>query len=154
MSSVSAGLLLYRFGDRGLELLLVHPGGPFWRNKDEGAWTIPKGELGAGEDALAAARREFHEETGFSASGPFIALGTVRLKSGKLIHAWACEGDVEPAELRSNTFIVEWPPRSGRRAEFPEIDRAQFFTPDEARKKLNLAQVPLVDELVKKLAGG
>lgn len=154
MSKTSAGLLMFRVRGERLELLLVHPGGPFFRNKDEGAWSIPKGELAAGEDPLAAARREFTEETGFVAQGPFIELSPVRLKSGKTVLAWACEGDCDPAQIRSNTFTIEWPPRSGRKAEFPEVDRADFFDVETAKRKLNPAQVPLVDELVRKRGRG
>lgn len=150
MSKVSAGILLFRVREEKLELLLVHPGGPLWRNKDDGAWTIPKGEIDPGEDAIAAAQREFTEETGTTVEGPFLELVPVRLKSGKTVRAWACEGDLDPAEIRSNTFKMEWPPRSGKEREFPEIDRAAFFEPDEARLKLNPGQAPLVDDLLRK----
>ena len=150
MSKISAGILLFRVRREKLELLLVHPGGPLWRNKDDGAWTIPKGEIDPGEDALDAAQREFAEETGSTVAGPFIELVPVRLKSGKTVRAWACEGDLDPAQIRSNTFRMEWPPRSGKEREFPEIDRAEFFDVDEARKKLNPGQAPLVDDLLRK----
>lgn len=130
-----------------LEVLLVHPGGPLWRNRDEGAWTIPKGEFVAPEEPLAAARREFAEETGLHPEGPFVALTPVRQKAGKLVHAWAFAGDCAPATLRSNTFTMEWPPRSGKFASFPEVDRAEFFTLAAARRKMNPAQVALLDEL-------
>jgi predicted NUDIX family NTP pyrophosphohydrolase len=150
MSKISAGILLFRVRREKLELLLVHPGGPLWRNKDDGAWTIPKGEIDPGEDALDAAQREFAEETGSTVAGPFIELVAVRLKSGKTVRAWACEGDLDPAQIRSNTFRMEWPPRSGKEREFPEIDRAEFFDVDEARKKLNPGQAPLVDDLLRK----
>jgi predicted NUDIX family NTP pyrophosphohydrolase len=147
---LSAGLLVYRRRPH-LEVLLVHPGGPFFARKDDGAWSIPKGEVAPEEDLLSAARREVTEETGYVASGPFIELGPVRQKGGKLIRAWACEGDLEPGAIVSNTFSIEWPPRSGRRAEFPEVDRAAFFDLQTARRKLNAAQVLLLDELAGKL---
>ncbi len=143
----SAGLLVVRVRGGRLEVLLAHPGGPFWAKKDEGAWTIPKGELEPGEDALAAARREFEEETGTRPEGPFARLPPARQKGGKLVYAWACEGDLDPDAIRSNTFTIEWPPRSGQRREFPEIDRAGFFRLDEARRKLNPAQAPWLDEV-------
>ncbi len=143
----SAGLLLVRVRESRLEVLLAHPGGPFFAKKDEGAWTIPKGELEPGEDELAAARREFEEETGVRPEGPFAKLETVRQKGGKVVHAWACLGDCDPEAIESNTFTLEWPPRSGRRREFPEIDRAAFFPLDEARRKLNAAQCRWLDEV-------
>ncbi len=146
MSRTSAGLLIYRRLGSKLEVLLVHPGGPFWRNKDQGAWSIPKGEADDAEDLLAAARREFHEETGFQPDGPFLPLSPVRQKSGKTVHAWAIEGDLDPAAVRSNTFTMEWPPKSGKKTEFPEVDRAAFFDPETARQKINPAQAPLLDE--------
>src|SRR5262245_50830155 len=123
---ISAGLLLFRRTPSGLEVFLAHPGGPFWAKRDAGAWSIPKGLVDAGEEPLQAARREFQEETGISPEGPFQALGSVRLKSGKLVHAWACEGDADPAQVRSNTIRVEWPPRSGRWLTIPEIDRCEW----------------------------
>ncbi len=147
MPTLSAGLLMYRTRDGERQVLLVHPGGPFWRNKDAGSWTIPKGEVAPGEDPLAAAIREFEEETGLKPAGPFTELGTVKQKSGKLVQAWAFAGDCDPATLRSNTFQVEWPPRSGRFATFPEIDQARFFTLSEARQKINSAQAELLDRL-------
>lgn len=144
----SAGILLYRRGDDGLAVLLVHPGGPFWARRDAGAWSIPKGEYGQGEEALAAARREFEEELGTPApEGEPIDLGEVRQKSGKLVHVWALEGDLDAASINSNTFTLEWPPRSGRTAEFPEVDRAEWFSLGQARDKLNPAQVTLLDRL-------
>jgi predicted NUDIX family NTP pyrophosphohydrolase len=144
----SAGLLMYRRTDAGsLEVLLAHPGGPFWRNKDEGAWTVPKGEYEESEDALAAAMREFGEETGFAVSPPFIPLGEIVQKSGKRITAWAFAGDCDPARLRSNTFECEWPPRSGRRQNFPEIDRVEWLSLAAARVKINSAQVALLERL-------
>jgi predicted NUDIX family NTP pyrophosphohydrolase len=130
-----------------VEVLIVHPGGPFWRNKDAGAWTIPKGEIGAGEDPLVAARREFVEETGIEPTPPFLELGSVRQKSGKEVIAWAFEGDCDPAQIRSNEFELEWPPRSGRVARFPEIDRAGFFEIEAARRMLNPAQCAFLDAL-------
>jgi predicted NUDIX family NTP pyrophosphohydrolase len=148
MKKKSAGLLMYRCRPEGVvEVLLAHPGGPFWRNKDEGAWTIPKGEYEAPEEPLAAAQREFAEETGFAAAPPFIALGEVVQKSGKHIMAWAFAGDCDPAQLHCNTFELEWPPHSGRWQTCPEIDRVQWFEPDEARRKILPAQRPLLDRL-------
>lgn len=152
MAKVSAGLLMYRRRGGRVEVLLVHPGGPFWRNKDAGAWSIPKGEVQAGEDPLAAARREFEEELGLRAEGPFTQLSPVKQRGGKVVHAWAFEGDCDPAAIRSNTFTTEWPPRSGRMAEFPEIDRAEFFTLAEALDKVNPAQAGLIDQLGRLLA--
>jgi predicted NUDIX family NTP pyrophosphohydrolase len=149
MAGSSAGLLMYRMKRGALQVLLVHPGGPYWRKKDEGAWTIPKGEIDDDEDALDAARREFEEERGLRPEGPFIALTPVKQKGGKVVHAWAFAGDCDPGRLRSNTFELEWPPRSGRRREFPEVDRAEFFEVDEARTKMNPAQVALVEQLVR-----
>lgn len=145
----SAGILLYRGHGRELEVLLVHPGGPLWARKDAGAWTIPKGEFGDDEEPLDAACREFAEETGQQLTGPFQPLTPVRQRGGKVVHAWACRGEFDPASLRSNTFEIEWPPRSGRRASFPEVDRAEFFTIAAARAKINPAQVALLDELAR-----
>jgi predicted NUDIX family NTP pyrophosphohydrolase len=147
MPKLSAGILLYRRHPDGLQVFLVHPGGPFWRNKDEGAWTIPKGEVGPGEDYLAAAVREFAEETGTTLTGNFVPLKHVTQKGGKVVHAWAIEGDLDPATIQSNTFEMEWPPKSGKRATFPEVDRAAFFDLATARKKINAAQVGLLEEL-------
>jgi predicted NUDIX family NTP pyrophosphohydrolase len=144
----SAGILLHRRGGDGLEVLLVHPGGPFWASKDAGAWSIPKGEHDDGEDAQACALREFAEETGSAPEpGELTDLGTVRQKSGKLVRAWALEGDLDPATIRSNTFVAEWPPRSGRLQEFPEVDRAAWFSLDEARERINPAQAAFLDRL-------
>jgi predicted NUDIX family NTP pyrophosphohydrolase len=145
----SAGLMMYRRAGGRLEVLLVHPGGPFFRSKDAGAWTIPKGEPAEGEDALAAARREFREETGFDvpAGAACHALGDVKQKGGKVVQAWAFEGDCDPARCVSNTFRMEYPPRSGKFQEFPEVDKAAFFAPEEARAKINPAQAPLIDRL-------
>jgi predicted NUDIX family NTP pyrophosphohydrolase len=146
--TTSAGLLMYRRTPDGvLQVLLAHPGGPFWRNKDDGAWTLPKGEYEAPEEALAAARREFAEETGFDAPGPYLPLGEVKQKSGKRVAAWAFRGDCDPAALRCNSFEVEWPPKSGKRQSFPEIDRAAWFALDEARAKILPAQRELLDRL-------
>lgn len=144
---VSAGLLMYRLREGELEVLLVHPGGPWWRGKDLGAWSIPKGKIEKGEAPLDAACREFKEETGLAPTGPFHELGTVRQKSGKRVHAWAFAGDADPTGLKSNTFEEEWPPRSGRMQTFHEIDAAEFFDIPAARKKINPGQVPLLDEL-------
>jgi predicted NUDIX family NTP pyrophosphohydrolase len=147
MPKVSAGLLMYRERGGQLEVLLVHPGGPFWAKKDLGAWSLPKGEVGPGEDALATAQREFEEETGIQPRGAFIGLGSVTQKSGKTVQAWAFQGDSDPAAARSNTFMLEWPPRSGKIQEFPEIDRAGFFAIEQAKKKINPAQVTLLERL-------
>jgi predicted NUDIX family NTP pyrophosphohydrolase len=136
---------MYRKRAGRLEVFLVHPGGPFWAKKDAGAWTIPKGEIGEGEDALDAARRETAEETGFTPEGAFTALPQIRQKAGKIVLAWAVEADCDPAALRSNLFSMEYPPRSGRMAEFPEVDRGAWFTLAEARDKLLEAQRPLLD---------
>jgi predicted NUDIX family NTP pyrophosphohydrolase len=146
-SKQSAGLLMVRPRGERLEVLLVHPGGPFWSKRDAGAWTIPKGEFDEGEDPLDAARREFEEETGVRPEGRFRPLGCVKQKAGKVVHAWAFEGDCDPAAIRSSNFTLEWPPRSGRMAEFPEVDRAEFFGLDEARRRINPAQAALLDEV-------
>lgn len=147
MPKVSAGLLMYRVREGELEFLLVHPGGPFWKNKDAGAWTIPKGEIQAGEEPLNTALREFEEELGSQAEGKFIELKPVTQKGGKLVHAWAVEGDLDPAHIQSNTFEMEWPPRSGKFQTFPEVDRAEFFRMAEAREKINPAQWAFLEEL-------
>ena len=144
----SAGLLMFRQRAGVLEVLLGHPGGPYWAGRDDGAWTIPKGGLHDGEEPLEAAVREFREETGFSPAGPFTPIGYVTLKSGKRVHAWAVEGDCDPATVRSETTTVEWPPKSGRRLEVPEIDRAAFFSIADARRAINPAQVPLLGRLI------
>lgn len=144
---------MFRWNGNGLELLLVHPGGPFFRNKDAGAWTIPKGEAAPDEDLLTRAQIEFEEELGFAASGDWIALGSIKQKGGKVVHAWAFEGDLAPDfVLRSSQFEIEWPPRSGRRAKFPEVDQASFFEEKVARAKINAAQLPLIDRLREHLA--
>jgi len=142
---------MYRRRDGSLEVFLVHPGGPFWAKKDLGSWTIPKGEYLEGEDPLQAAQREFQEETGFTAGGSFIALGDLKQPSGKILTAWAFEGDCDPAQLKSNTFPLEWPPRSGRQTEFPEIDRGAWFPIEAAREKLLPGQRPLLDGLLRSL---
>ena len=147
MAKISAGLLMYRRREGGLDVFLVHPGGPFWARKDAGAWSIPKGEIDPAEEPLAAARREFTEETGHSAEGRFRPLPPITQAGGKVVQAWAVEGDVDPAALRSNTFTIEWPPRSGRQQNFPEVDRAAWFPIDVARRKINPAQAALLDEL-------
>jgi len=140
---------MYRLRDGQREVFLVHPGGPFWAKKDLGSWTIPKGEFLEGEDPLHAAQREFQEETGFTPEGSFIALGDLKQPSGKILTAWAFEGDCDPTQLKSNTFLLEWPPRSGRQAEFPEIDRGAWFAIETAREKLLPGQRPLLDRLVR-----
>ncbi|MFN3148538.1 NUDIX domain-containing protein [Bremerella sp.] len=151
-SKLSAGLLMFRRCEAEVQVLLAHPGGPYFRKKDAGAWSIPKGEVEDGEEYLATAQREFHEETGFTATGPFIELTPIKQKGGKTVHAWGFEGDCDPAAIISNTFPMEWPPKSGRQVEFPEIDRAEFFDLTTARQKINAAQAALLDELAEKLA--
>jgi predicted NUDIX family NTP pyrophosphohydrolase len=150
---LSAGILVYRQEDDGLRVLLAHPGGPFWRNKDAGAWSIPKGEIAEGEDHLGAAVREFEEETGIGLSGDFLPLGEIKQKGGKVVRAWAHEAAIDPHAIKSNTFEIEWPPRSGRRESVPEIDRAEWFDLAEARQKILPSQVPLLDRLVAAKAG-
>jgi predicted NUDIX family NTP pyrophosphohydrolase len=147
MPRVSAGLLMYRFQEGRLQVLLAHPGGPFFKNKDDGAWTVPKGEIEPGEDLLEAAKREFEEETGVTPTGPFTALSPIKQKGGKIVHAWAFKGDCDPGAIVSNTFRMEWPPKSGRQIEFPEMDRADFFDVSAARQKIKAAQMPLVEEI-------
>jgi predicted NUDIX family NTP pyrophosphohydrolase len=149
---ISAGILLYRYSGEILEVFLVHPGGPYWRGKDAGAWSIPKGELEEGDDALAAAQREFLEETGSRASGEFIPLDPLRLKSGKIVHAWALRGDIDASAILSNTFSMEWPPRSGRQQEFPEVDRGGWFTMEAAREKILPGQLGFIDQLQEHLS--
>ncbi len=147
-SRTSAGILLYRRSSGRLEVLLAHPGGPFFARKDAGHWTIPKGEVDPGEAPLDVARREFEEETGHPApSGVFLDLGSIVQTGGKVVHAWAAEGDLDPAAAVSNTFELEWPPRSGRMQTFPEVDRVEWFTTDEARNRIRTTQAPLVDRL-------
>jgi predicted NUDIX family NTP pyrophosphohydrolase len=146
MPKQSAGLLMFRRTTGVIEVLLAHPGGPFWAKKDDGAWTIPKGDVEGG-DLLAAAKREFVEETSLPLGEVFVELGEVRLKSGKRVHAWAFEGDPDLAQFASNTFALEWPPRSGNVQQFPEIDRVQFFALEDARRKLNAEQGELLSRL-------
>jgi predicted NUDIX family NTP pyrophosphohydrolase len=150
-ANVSAGLLLFRRRAGRLEVFLAHPGGPFWANRDDGVWTLPKGLVAGGEDLLAAARREFEEETGIRPTGPFLPLGQVRQKSGKVVHAWAWEGDADPEKVRSNTMRLEWPRGSGRWLVFPEVDRCAWFDPAQAREKLIAAQAAFVDRLAAEL---
>lgn len=156
MSKRSAGLLMYRKAESGaecgIEVFLVHPGGPLWHKKDKGAWTLPKGEYDDGEDALRAAMREFEEETGFAAGTNFIELSSIRQKSGKIVMAWAFEGDCDPSTLVSNTCEIEWPPRSGRRIEIPEVDRGRWFELHSAREFLRKEQEPFLDRLRRALA--
>jgi predicted NUDIX family NTP pyrophosphohydrolase len=147
MAKISAGLVLYRRRAGGLEIFLVHPGGPFWAKKDAGAWSIPKGEAAPGEDLLARARTEFAEETGFVPAGEFRPLTPIRQAGGKTVHAWAVEGEADPAAIRSNSFTLEWPPRSGQMREFPEVDRADWFSLAAAREKIIAGQIGLLDEL-------
>jgi predicted NUDIX family NTP pyrophosphohydrolase len=154
MPKRSAGILMFRRRGGELEVLLMHPGGPFWAKKDDGAWSIPKGLFEPGEDALAAARREFAEETGLDPSGDFVPLGTFRQPSGKMIVAYAVSGDFDLAGFRSNRFEIEWPPRSGHLQSFPEADRAGWFTLGQARHKLNKGQVAIVEALAKHLGTG
>lgn len=151
MPKVSAGLLMCRIRDGALQFLLAHPGGPFWKDRDAGAWTIPKGEIQQGEEPLAAAQREFEEEVGFKPRGRFIELAPITQKSGKIVHAWAFEGDCDPARFRSNTFKMEWPPHSGKFEDCPEVDRAGFFGMEEAKGKINPAQIPLLVEATQRL---
>ena len=138
---------MYRRRASGLEVFLVHPGGPFWARKDVGAWSIPKGEIEPGEAPIDAARREFAEETGSVVAGVFAPLGWVRMRSGKVVHAWAVEGEIDADTIRSNVFTLEWPPRSGRQRQYPEADRAAWFPLDEARRRILAAQSPLIDSL-------
>src|SRR5436189_1655275 len=154
MTKQSAGVLVYRTRNNLVEVLLVHPGGPFWAKKDEGAWSIPKGELGEGEEPLACALRELGEELGGSFSlspEELIELGSVRQKAGKIVHCWAAPGEFDPASLHSNTFTMEWPPRSGTEREFPEVDRAEWFGLEQAREKINPAQAEFLDRLAANL---
>ncbi len=155
MAKLSAGLLLVRRRSGGVEVFLVHPGGPFWAKKDEGAWSIPKGEYDPGEDALAAATREYEEETGLPPpqdTATYRALEPMKQPSGKVIAAWVVEGDCDPSAIRSNTFTMEWPPHSGKTQEFPEVDRAGWFSIEEARRKILKGQRGFLDQLVKPLA--
>jgi predicted NUDIX family NTP pyrophosphohydrolase len=152
-SKQSAGILLFRENKAGLEVFLVHPGGPFWKNKDEGVWSIPKGELNEHEESLPAAIREFFEETGVLLSGEFIPLNPVRLKSGKKVFAWALEKDIDAENILSNNFEIEWPPKSGKMQSFPEVDRGEWFTVAQAKKKINDVQVAFINELENKIFG-
>ena len=149
MAKISAGLLMYRHKSRRLEFLLVHPGGPLYAKRDEGVWSIPKGEVEPGNDEFSTAKREFEEETGLTPRGDFLFVGEIKQKGGKIVRAWAFEGDCDPALIRSNTFRMEWPPHSGRIQEFPEVDRGAFFELEEAKRKINPAQVGLLLELAK-----
>ena len=152
MARTSAGLLLYRWREGRLEVFLVHPGGPLWARKDQGAWSIPKGEFTAGEDPLLAARREVEEETGLVPDGAFVALSPLRQAGGKIVHAFALEGDCDPTAIRSNSFTIEWPPRSGQRREFPEVDRAAWFALAEAKRRILKSQLGLLEQLVEFLS--
>jgi len=152
MLRTSAGLLVYRRRHETVEVFLVHPGGPYWQNKDLGAWSIPKGEYAPGEDPLEAAKREFHEETGFTIDGTFHELQPVKQAGGKMVHAWAVEGDFDATHVHSNTFAMEWPPRSGKSQQFPEVDRAEWFALSEAKGKILSGQVPLLLQLEKLIA--
>ena len=154
MSRISAGLLMYRIKEGELQVLLAHPGGPYFVKKDEAAWTIPKGEPDGDEDLLLAAQREFKEETGLVAAGPFVPLRPIKQMGGKVVHAWAFAGDCDPATLASNTFAMEWPPKSGKRQEFPEIDRAEWFDLAAAQKKIKAGQEGLIEELAVIVQGG
>lgn len=147
MPRQSAGLLMYRICDDRVEVLLAHPGGPYFQNKDDGAWTIPKGEPDGDEDLFLTAQREFEEETGIKPRGTFVALAPIRQKGGKIVHAWAFEGDCDPTTIRSTLFSMEWPPKSGRQQEFPEIDRAEFFALSAARRKIKAGQETFLDGL-------
>jgi len=149
LAKISAGLLMYRHKNRRLEFLLVHPGGPLYAKKDEGVWSIPKGEVEPGNDEFSTAKREFEEETGLTPRGDFLFVGEIKQKGGKIARAWAFEGDCDPAMIRSNTFRMEWPPHSGKIQEFPEVDRGAFFELEEAKRKINPAQVGLLLELAK-----
>ncbi len=150
----SAALLVYRHVYGRLQVFLVHPGGPFWARKDAGAWSIPKGEFDEAEDGLTAAKREFFEEVGQKLDGDFMALTPVKQKGGKVVHTWAVEGDLDAAAITSNEFEMEWPPRSGRTARFPEVDRGQWFSIAEARRRLLSSQVPILDELAGRFGAG
>lgn len=143
---------MYRLRDQEIEALLVHFGGPFWAKKDQGAWSIPKGEIEPGEDALAAAKREFQEETGFQPEGEMLALGSIRQKSGKTVSAWAYAGDCDPQHIKSNLFTMEWPPRSGKQQQFPEVDRAEFFPLEAAKEKIVAGELELLQRLAAVLA--
>ena len=147
MPKTSAGVIIYRIREGALEVFLVHPGGPFWARKDLGAWSIPKGEFTEPEDPLAAAIRELQEETGYEAEGPFVPLAPRKQPGGKTVHAWAVEGDLDPRQIKSNTFLLEWPRGSGRQKEFPEVDRAEWFDLAEAKRRILPGQAGFLDEL-------
>jgi predicted NUDIX family NTP pyrophosphohydrolase len=151
MAKTSAGLIMYRQTNGDIEVLLVHPGGPFWANKDAGAWSIPKGEYVEGEDPLATAIREFEEELGFAPTGNFTPIGSIKQSGGKIVTAWAFEGDCDPTSIRSNTFTMEWPPKSGNLREFPEVDVAAWWPIEIAKVKIIGGQIPLLENLVKSL---
>ena len=151
MTKSSAGLVMYRYRNAQLELFLVHPGGPFWRKKDAGVWSIPKGEYTQDDKAFEAAKREFKEETGFAAEGNFIELAPIRQPGGKVVAAWAFEGDCDAGSIKSNTFSMEWPPHSGKQAEFPEVDRAGWFPINAAKKKLLKGQLGFIEQLCEAL---
>ncbi|MBD0278328.1 MAG: NUDIX domain-containing protein [Flavisolibacter sp.] len=148
----SAGILMYRQSNNYVEVFLVHPGGPFWKGKEIGAWSVPKGEFVEGEDPLSAAKREFEEETGTAIEGDFMELKTIQQKGGKLVYAWAVEGDIDADNIKSNTFKQEWPYKSGKWQTFPEVDKAAWFSVEEAKKKINPAQAALIDDLIERLA--
>lgn len=153
MPKTSAGVIVYRIREGGLEVFLVHPGGPFWARKDLGAWSIPKGEFTEPEDPLAAAIRELKEETGYEPEGPFMPLAPRKQPGGKTVHAWAVKGDLDPRQVRSNTFLLEWPRGSGRRKEFPEVDRAEWFDLAEAKRRILPGQAGFLEELADRVAG-
>lgn len=144
----SAGILLYRFIANETQFFLVHPGGPFWKNKDAGAWTIPKGELENDEEGLATAKREFKEETGIDINGNFLPLTPIKQKAGKMVYAWAIEGNIDADIITSNTFKMQWPPKSGKFIDVPEVDKAGWFSAEEAKQKISTGQIPLIDELL------
>ena len=148
MPKESAGLLMYRWSAHRLQVLLVHPGGPYWAKRDKGAWSLPKGEIERTDQPLETAQRECQEETGIAPQPPFMSLGSIKLASGKRVHGWAFEGDCDPQSIRSNTFTLEWPPRSGKRQVFPEIDRAAWFEIKVAKDKINPGQIAFLDTLL------
>jgi predicted NUDIX family NTP pyrophosphohydrolase len=154
MAKTSAGVLLYRRAGKSLEVFLVHPGGPFWAKKDDGAWSIPKGELAEDEDPLEAAKREFEEETGFPLKGKLEALEPIKQAGGKIVYAWTIEGEIEQRAIRSNMFSLEWPPHSGKKQEFPEVDRASWFDLETGRRKILKSQLPLLEQLQEKFREG
>lgn len=151
MPKTSAGLLMYRIKDGKLQIFLVHPGGPFWKDKDDGAWSIPKGEVNEGEDLLKTAKREFEKETGIKPEGEFISLGKIKQKAGKVIHAWVFEGQWGGFLMKQSTIKIEWPPKSDKKIEIPEVDRLEFFNVENAKKKINPAQIELIERLEKYL---